>query len=92
MMHGQKNIKKCCFYCSETACQSDLRKNIEAVWEDVVRRMCVLKTRGNRRMKKLRDEEIQNLYSMLNIIKGNKIPIDEVDEVRNMHGKEYKHI
>jgi len=54
--------------------------------------MCVLKTRGNRRMKKLRDEEIQNLYSMLNIIKGNKIPIDEVDEVRNMHGKEYKHI
>jgi hypothetical protein len=39
-------------------------------------------------MKKLQDEEIQNLYSMLNIIKGNNIQIDEVGEVRNTHGRE----
>jgi len=29
---------------------------------------------------------------MLNIIKGNIILIDEMDEVRNTHGKEQKHI
>jgi hypothetical protein len=43
-------------------------------------------------MKKLQDEVIQNVYCMLNIIKGNKIRIDEVGEVRNTHGKEQKHI
>jgi hypothetical protein len=43
-------------------------------------------------MKKLQYEEIQNVYSVLNIINGNKIQIDEVGEVRNTHGKEWKHI
>jgi len=52
-----------------------------------VRRIYVFKTRGNRRMKKRQDEEVQNVYSMLNTIKGNKIQIDEVGEVRNTHCK-----
>jgi len=42
-------------------------------------------------MKKLQDEEIQNVCSMLNMVTGNKTQIDEVDEVRNTHGKEQKH-
>jgi hypothetical protein len=39
-------------------------------------------------MKKLQDEEIKKEHSKLSIIKGNKIQIDEVGEVRKMHGKE----
>ena len=67
-------------------------KNIGAVGEDVVRRIYVFKTCGNRRMKKLQDEEIQNVYSVLNIIKGSKIQTDELSEVPNSHGKEWKHV
>jgi hypothetical protein len=58
----------------------------------VVRRIYVFKTCGNRRMKKLQDEEIQNVYSVLNIIKGSKIQTDELSEVPNSHGKEWKHV
>ena len=43
-------------------------------------------------MKKLQDEETQNVYCMLIIIKGNKIQVDEVGGVRNTRGKKQKHI
>jgi len=38
----------------------------------MVRRIYVFKTCGNRRMKKLQDEEIQNVYSMIISLKATK--------------------
>ena len=52
----------------------------------------IFKACGNRRVKTLHNEQLQNVCCVLNIIKGNKIKWDEMGEVCNIHGKEYEHI